>query len=148
MSAAFLSWSNSRPVSSLTGRMRKSLTAQWFIVSPTKRYFIVGRVDVEWLRSLSQSSRVIDKQPLRVNAPICANIIHSTYHCRKMHKWYLRLQLGMQKWNGLLLGGTGEAPEGGGGKRGREVMDSPTSCSRKVWLMAVHSAKHTSCEGR
>lgn len=75
------------------------------------------------------------------------HIIHSTYCCRKLHKWYAA---GHVKREGLLLDWDRSLRAGdGGGARGEsEVMDSPASCRRKVWLMAVHSPKHTSCEER
>lgn len=74
------------------------------------------------------------------------HIIHSTYCCWKTHKWYAAGHVKRRFaawWDRSCREG------GGGGESGEsEVMDSPTSCRRKVWLMAVHSAKHTSCEGR
>lgn len=65
------------------------------------------------------------------------HIIHSTYCCQKRHKWSAA---GHVKRVGLLLDGTGGVGGGhGGGERGEsQVMDRPTSCRGKVWLMAVH----------
>lgn len=148
MPAVFPSWFNSRPVSSLTGRVRKSLTAHWLIMLPMKRHFNVGRADVRRLRSPGRSSWVIDKQP--VNAPkFAATSVAGAIAGKEMHKWYLRL-----RWQNEMVycsvGWERQWECGGGGGRGREeVMDSPTSCGgEKVWLMAGHSAKHTSCERR
>lgn len=92
MPAVFPSWFNSRLVSSLTGRVRKSLTAHWLIMLPTKKHFNVGRADVQRMRSPGQSSRVIDKQPPPVNAPkFVATLFTRAIAGKKMHKWYLRL---------------------------------------------------------
>lgn len=68
-----------------------------------------------------------------------SNIIHSSH--RREENAEMIPEAARAKWNGLLRGGTVEV-------EGEEVMDSPTSWWGKVWLMAVHSAKHTSCERR